>query len=259
MLVEAWNERPELQEVYDVLISGGEPLLLNNKTIQEMLNLLRQAKHLHVLRFCTATVFQGLPFRIDNQLITLLKNFQKETGVTMAFNCHISHSEFFTPEAVVAVLKLREAGFDIMAQTPLEEGVNFWVNDLNKTIETLRLLDRCFFFIAGRRPYKWITDMQGSISLLSVIRVWQKLHDRHQLESNITKPTACELFLSLPTGNLALSYHSLWALKMQVDKKKKIVQYKIPHAAGNVIEYEEKLMSDINDDPKVLDNLKKFQ
>ncbi|MBI5135665.1 hypothetical protein HZA86_05565 [Candidatus Uhrbacteria bacterium] len=47
---------------------------------------------------------------------------------------------------------------------------------------------------------------------------------------------------------LGLSYHSLWAMNMRVDRENMRVYYRIPHPSGEWIEYEERLTEGINDD-----------
>lgn len=147
-LVKRWNNDPLLSDAYDLILSGGEPLMLSNTTIKEMLKELGKAKYLKTLRICTGTVFLGLPFRIDDELIQIFKDFEKKTGVIVDFNVHLSHPANFSPEAIMAARKIREAGFDILTQVPLEEGVNFWRNDIPRTIEILRRVARLTQFVA---------------------------------------------------------------------------------------------------------------
>lgn len=255
-LVEEWNTNPDFKEVYDVLVSGGEPMMLTNGVWAKMLEALAQAKHLRVLRICTGTLFLGLPFRFDDEFVQLLVNFRKKTGVQVKMSVHVSHPDNVTPEAEMFARRLIRAGVELLPQIPLEEGVNFWERDLKRTMSTLRRLGRLLAFAVGTRPYKWIVDMQGTVSLLSVIKVWRDLHDSHLGESDLTRPTSLALFFPMKEGNLNLSFHTLFAMKMRVDRERGVVTYHIPHPDGKMMEYEEPLKKGINDDPAILEGMK---
>lgn len=106
----------------------------------------------------------------------------------------------------------------------------------------------------GARGYKWIIDMQRrrvseGVSMLSAIEVWRGLHDGHQGESDITRPTSLALFFPHERGNLNLSFHSLWAMRMEVDIPRATVRYRLPHPAGGWLDYEEPLWKGVNDNP----------
>lgn len=253
-LVQKWNSKPKLKNVYDVLLSGGEPMMLSNSIWQKILHELKSAKYLRSLRICTGALFLGLPFRFDNEFIQLLVDFRKETGVQVKLSVHVSHPEHVTPEAVFFARKLLHAGIELLPQIPLEPGVNFWVDDLNKTVQTLTQLNRLLATVIGTRPYKWIFDMQGGIPLLPALEVWRRAYDAHQGETDLCRPTSFALFNPTIHGNVNLSYHSLWAIQMQVGKNKVI--YRIPHPAKVWVEYEEPIWEGINDDPTKLENLK---
>ena len=78
LLVEHLNKHPEIKLV---VVSGGEPLLLSNEGIKKMLNYFEKARHLAEFRICTGTIFQGLPFRINDELLDSLWNFENRLGI----------------------------------------------------------------------------------------------------------------------------------------------------------------------------------
>lgn len=255
-LVEEWNSNPEFADVYDVLFSGGEPMMLSNETWRDMMQYLKEAKHLKSFRVCTGSLFLGLPFRFDDELIRTFTEFREQTGIQVKLSVHVSHPEHITPEALHYANKLKKAGVELLPQCPLEPGVNFWMDDLDKTEDVLRTLDRSLSLAVGTRAYKWILDMQGGVSLLPAIEVWRRIHDRHQEESDITRPTSFALFLPQAEGNTNLSYHSLWAIQMQVDKEHGVVRYQLPHPSKKMVSYEEPLIEGVNDDISRLEALK---
>lgn len=255
-LVKKWNTDIKLSGVYDILFSGGEPMMLSNDVWRKILKHLESAKYLRSFRICTGSLFLGLPFRFDDDFIKSLVKFREKTGIQIKISAHLSHPEHITPEAVYFARKLIKAGIELLPQCPIEPEVNFWMNNLERTEKTLRKLDRLLALAVGTRCYKWILDMQGGISFLPTVEIWRRIHDRHQEESDIARPTSIALFLPYPEGNVNLSYHSLWAIKMRVDKKSKTVHYRIPHPSQKWLNYKEPLWKGVNDDPSYLEVLK---
>lgn len=256
LLVEYLNMNPQ---VYDVIISGGEPLIRSNTHIKLMLEAFRSAKHLKILRICTGVIFLGLPFRIDNELLDMLSEFSKETGIKITFQTHLSNHFHITPEAVLAVKKIQSRGFNIYSQTPIKEGVNFFSDSLEKTIFFFRELVRRQF-IVGVEPYKFIVDMHPRtlsyyvpIEVLS--KVFSAIFDSHDIP-DLERPKTLSILSK--QGNLVLSWHSLFAMEKEIDRKKNTVKYHIPkiRIEGNkeLIEnyiYEEPLLQ-VNEDPNSL-------
>jgi hypothetical protein len=256
-LVCEWNKSEKYSDVYDILLSGGEPMMLSNKKWGDILSELKNARYLRNLRICTGALFLGIPFRFDDELIELLKGFRRETGIQIKLAVHVSHPQQITPESIIYAHRLIEAGIELLPQCPIEVGVNFWSEDLERSLVTLRELDRLLSMAIGTRCYKWILDMQGNISLLQGIELWRRLHDQHKEESDITRPTSFAVFFPTPEGNLNLSYHTLWAIEMTVSSAENIVTYRIPHPAGTWVIYQESLQPRINDSPEILRRLRK--
>ncbi len=247
-LLKQWNP-----EVYDVLISGGEPLLFdNNVWRRDIINVLKDCQHIKSFRICTGALALGLFARFDDEFVDMLTNLRMEKGVQVGINAHLAHPENFTPEMIEKSLLLKNNNIRIMPQVPLIEGVNFWNRDLPRTLNVIRRISRLSTFVLNEPVYKYILDMQGSVSLLQAIRVYRSLFDRHQGESNIVKPTSFELFVKGRSGNVNLSYHTLFAMKMSVNKKAKRVIYEIPHPSGEKVRWVEGLIEGVNDDEGIL-------
>lgn len=242
-LVKQWSP-----EVYDVLVSGGEPLLFPNRVWQEnIIDVVKQCPHMQSFRICTGALGLGLFSRFDDEFIGILVELRNEYGIQIAINAHIAHPEQFTPEMVHTALKLKTHNIRIMPQVPLVEGVNFFNYDLPKTIALLRRMARLSTFLINEPIYKFIVDMQGSVSLLQAIRVYRFLFNRHQGESNIVRPVSFELFTASPVGNLNVSYHTLFAMTMKIDAQTQTVLYTIKHPAGGEVVWQERVLEGIND------------
>jgi lysine 2,3-aminomutase len=105
-------------EIRDVILSGGDPLLVPDKELDRILNELRSIPHLEILRIGTR-VPGTLPQRITENLCSILKKYHP-----LYFNMHFNHPAEITPEVEKACNMLADIGIPLGSQTVLLEGVN---------------------------------------------------------------------------------------------------------------------------------------
>ena len=105
-------------EIRDVLISGGDPLLLDDENIEKLLIKLRRIPSIEVLRIGTR-VPCTLPMRITKRLVSILKKFHP-----LFINTHFNHPAEITPEAARACALLADGGIPLGCQTVLLKGIN---------------------------------------------------------------------------------------------------------------------------------------
>jgi len=111
-----WIKRhPEIEEV---ILSGGEPLMLSDSSLAWVLDALDQIPHVQFLRFSTKAV-AVMPQRITDKLAQLFGQFP-----TLLLNLHFTHPKEITEESESAIKKLRDAGVMLASQTVLLMGVN---------------------------------------------------------------------------------------------------------------------------------------
>ncbi len=107
-------------QIRDVLISGGDPLILTNERIEEILSALRSIRSIQTIRLNTR-VFTFNPFRFDITLVNLFKKYR-----LTALEVHMCHSKELT-EVVDARLDLMDqVGYRplILWRAPLIKGIN---------------------------------------------------------------------------------------------------------------------------------------
>ncbi|MDH3457970.1 MAG: KamA family radical SAM protein [Gemmatimonadota bacterium] len=133
------NYRPGLEyikeheEVTDVLLTGGDPLVMSTRRLEEVITNVAMVPHLRIVRIGSKmTAFD--PYRIidDPFLLKLIK----ETctgGVRVYVMNHFDHPRELTPAAREAVRLLKEAGAETVNQCPIVRGVN----DRPQTFSTL--------------------------------------------------------------------------------------------------------------------------
>jgi len=104
--------------VRDVLLSGGDPLMLSDEKLDWLLNELRQIPHIEIIRIGTR-IPVVLPYRITENLINILKKYQP-----LWINTHFNHPREITPSSKEALRMLADGGFPLGNQSVLLSGVN---------------------------------------------------------------------------------------------------------------------------------------
>ena len=105
-------------QIRDVLLSGGDPLLLADETLDWLLGQLHAIKHVEVIRIGTRTPVV-LPYRITDKLVSILKKHHP-----LWLNTHFNHPRELTTSAKTALAKLANAGIPLGNQSVLLAGVN---------------------------------------------------------------------------------------------------------------------------------------
>jgi len=104
--------------VRDVLISGGDPLTLNDERLAWLLSRLRAIAHVEIIRIGTK-IPAVLPQRITPALVRMLRHYHP-----LWMSLHFTHPAECTPEAVRACERLANAGIPLGSQTVLLKGIN---------------------------------------------------------------------------------------------------------------------------------------
>lgn len=105
-------------QVRDVLLSGGDPLTIPQRVLEDLLRRLRAIPHLEIIRIGSRVpVF--LPQRITPDLVEMLRQFHP-----LWMNIHFNHARELTPEVATALARLADAGIPLGSQSVLLAGVN---------------------------------------------------------------------------------------------------------------------------------------
>jgi lysine 2,3-aminomutase len=118
-------------EVRDVLLSGGDPLLLPDRVLDRLLARLRAIPHVEIVRIGTRVPY-FLPQRITADLTALLARHHP-----LWINVHVNHPDELTAEAAGAYARLADAGIPLGAQTVLMAGVNDCPNVMRDLVQRL--------------------------------------------------------------------------------------------------------------------------
>ena len=114
----------EHEEITNVLLTGGDPLILSTRRLKEIFDSVGAIPHVRVIRVGTKMVAFN-PFRVldDTELPAVIRE-QCESGTQIYFMNHFDHPRELTREAREALRRLLEAGAQIVNQCPIIRGVN---------------------------------------------------------------------------------------------------------------------------------------
>ncbi len=119
------------RKVRDVLLSGGDPLLLENERLEEILSRLRALPHIELLRIGTR-VPVTLPQRITGGLVRMLKKYHP-----LMISIHFTHPKEITDAVKKACNDLADGGIPLGSQTVLLKGINDKPYIMKKLVQEL--------------------------------------------------------------------------------------------------------------------------
>lgn len=118
-------------QIRDVLLSGGDALLVSDKTLETIISKLRAIPHVEVIRIGSRTPVV-LPQRITPELCDMLKKYHP-----IWLNTHFNHPQEVTPEAKKACEMLANAGVPLGNQSVLLRGINDSVSVMKRLVHDL--------------------------------------------------------------------------------------------------------------------------
>ena len=116
------------REIWEVILTGGDPFLLSARRVREITARLAEIEHVRIIRWHTRVPAVD-PMRVTPDLVEALR----AEGATTYVVLHANHPRELTREAKAAIARIVDAGVPMLAQTVLLKGVN----DDVVTLETL--------------------------------------------------------------------------------------------------------------------------
>jgi len=111
-------------EINNVLLTGGDPLIMSTSRLENIIRPLREIDHVHIIRIGTKMPVSN-PYRIinDPEIAGLFRTYSMPEQ-RIYIMAHFNHPRELTPQAIAAMNMLRRAGAVTVNQTPLLRGVN---------------------------------------------------------------------------------------------------------------------------------------
>ena len=149
--------------IRDVILSGGDPLTLSTRRLEDVISKLRQIEHIEIIRIGTRFPVV-LPQRIDDELCGMLSKYGP-----IWLNTQFNHPRELTPESAAACDRLLRAGVPINNQSVLLRGIN-------DSVETQKKLCHGLLKIKVRPYYLFQCDeVQGTEHLRTSVETGIKI------------------------------------------------------------------------------------
>jgi len=105
------------QNIYinEVLITGGDPFILPDTSLKDMMRRVASIDHVERIRIGTRTLVT-LPFRITESLVNMLQRYHELGKREICLVTHVEHVSEITPDVIEAIKKIRNAGMSIYNQ-----------------------------------------------------------------------------------------------------------------------------------------------
>lgn len=165
-LESAFQYIEEHKEIRDVIMSGGDPLMLTDAMLEKILKRLRSIPHVEIIRIGTRMPVV-LPHRITPKLVRMFKKYHP-----IYVNTHFNHPWEITPESKRACELLADAGIPIGNQTVLMRGVN-------DNPEVIKELFRKLLLMRVRPYYLYQADLtKGANHFRTPVKVGLEIMDK---------------------------------------------------------------------------------
>jgi lysine 2,3-aminomutase len=227
-LESAFNYLAQHTEISDVILSGGDPLMLTDAMLEKILMRLREIKHIQVIRLGTKMPCV-LPHRITQKLCNMLKKYHP-----IYINTHFNHPWEITEESARACGMLADVGCPVGNQSVLMKGIN-------DNPETMKELMKKLLSIRVRPYYIYQADLtKGANHFRTPLDVGLDIMDK--LRGHISGLAVPQFVIDAPGGGGKIPMLPNYVISRDEDK---IILRNFKY---NVYEY-----PDVRDDSQVTD------
>ena len=188
----------EHPEINNVLLSGGDPLLLSTPQIERILERLRKIDHVRLIRFGSKMPAFN-PFRIlnDPSLLEVFNRYSRPDSKIYIMT-HFNHPRELTEQSLLALHMLHKSGVELANQTPLINGVNDNPEVLADLFDALSFAGVPPYYVFQCRP------TQGNRHLSIPIEMTYTIHEQARMRcSGLGKRS--RLTMSHSTGKLQIA------------------------------------------------------
>ena len=155
------------RKIRDVLISGGDPLTLEDEQLESLIQKIRAISHVEFLRIGTR-VPVTLPQRITENLVTMLKKYSP-----IWMSIHFNHPKEITKRCKIACDMLSDAGIPLGSQSVLLKGINDRPYVMRKLVQELLQIRVRPYYIYQCDPVKGTQHFRTPVAV--GINIMEKL------------------------------------------------------------------------------------
>jgi lysine 2,3-aminomutase len=157
-------------EVRDVILSGGDPMMLSDRRLEFIFQRLREIPHVEIIRI-GSRITSHLPERITPEFCEMVQKYHP-----IYMNTHFNHPSELTPPVVAALDRLSKAGIPLGCQTVLLRGVNDDVDVMKELMHRLlKARVRPYYLymadqVAGGEHFR--TTVRKGLEIVQALRGW---------------------------------------------------------------------------------------
>lgn len=158
----ALNYIEEHREIDNILLSGGDPLMLSNKLLEIFLKELNKIEHIKIIRIGTC-IPAYFPDRVnkDKRLKEMISMYCKKKKIY--FVLHFNHPNELTESAYKCIDNLKKSGVNTLNQAVLLKGINDNPNVLSDLFNKLSYVGVTPYYLFQCRPVRNATHFQVSL------------------------------------------------------------------------------------------------
>ncbi|MCD6489695.1 MAG: KamA family radical SAM protein [Thermodesulfobacterium sp.] len=162
-------------EINNVLLTGGDPLILNTSKLEKILDELSNFSHVRIVRIGSKMPASN-PLRIinDSSLLRVFEKFNSQKNKKLYLMTHFNHPKEITKESKKAIKLVQKTGTITFNQTPILKGINDSAETLKSLIEELSFagIVPYYFFqcrpVVGNRMFS--TNIEDTIDIVESAR-----------------------------------------------------------------------------------------
>lgn len=217
--------------IKEVILSGGDPLTVQDGKLGRVLAQLDGIDHLRAIRIHSRfPVFN--PFRVTDELCRVLEGLRHPIWMVV----HVCHPREITPELEAAMRRLRRAGVSLLNQSVLLAGVN-------DDVETLKELSYRLAACGVKPYYLHYMDLAQGTSHFRV-PILRAMDLMKQLRGHLSGYMIPELILDIPSGYGKIRMEHSSVREVRQEGGRVILTVESPHIPGKLLRYEEVVTCD---------------
>jgi lysine 2,3-aminomutase len=157
-------------EVRDIILSGGDPMMLSDRRLEYIFQKLREIPHVEIIRL-GSRITSHLPARITPEFCEMVQKYHP-----IYMNTHFNHPAELTEETVAALGRLANAGIPLGCQTVLLRGVNddpLIMKELMQKLLKARVRPYYLYMadqVAGGEHFR--TTVEKGLEIIKALRGW---------------------------------------------------------------------------------------
>lgn len=197
-------------EINNVLLTGGDSLILATRKLRTILEQLRAIEHVKIIRLGSKIpVFNPMRIYEDPELLDLIREFST-VDQRIYVMAHINHPREMTPEAKRGFQALHDAGAIVVNQTPILKGINDDAAVLGELLDRLSWAGVTPYYFFINRPVAGNADF-----VIPLKRAYQLVEEAKACTSGLGKRVRLSMshssgkieILAIEDGQAYLKYH----------------------------------------------------